>query len=395
MHLWLTYKVVQQDGNWPLPQLSERRNVYWTGQTKRLVNGKTAAGQDQWLPAALPAQASPAIAHQVTLPQSGHILANPFADSRWQLPAGKHFAVILDDSYSMNAHQQAVKETFNWLQKQIVGQNKIDLYQTAAAPAQPQRLDNLKQFDANQAVFYGTLQPRQMLQQFQQLRGDTPYDAVILITDAGSYELSQDSKEGLAMPAPLWMLHLGGFQPAYDDATLEAIQSSGGNVSTQIQDVMRRIATQPGLGEGTSLLNITDGYAWFLSRSPNPTAAKDDEGFAPLAARQWVAQVSEAVKPTDLTQLDAIHAVAKKYEIVTPYSSMIVLVNDQQREDLKRAEQQRDRFDREVEDQQLPQPTGVDQISAVPEPAEGLLLIIGLGGLGLLYHQQKQLRSLG
>ncbi|HEY9300927.1 MAG TPA: PEP-CTERM sorting domain-containing protein, partial [Phormidium sp.] len=81
---------------------------------------------------------------------------------------------------------------------------------------------------------------------------------------------------------------------------------------------------------------------------------------------------------------------AKQYGIVTPYSSMIVLVNDRQREDLKRAEKQSDRFNRAIEDQQLPQPTNLNApVSAVPEPAEWLLLLVGAIALASVYQFRR------
>lgn len=395
MHLWMTYKVMKQDMGWIMPKLNERRNVYWTDSTQRQVNGEDVSGQSQWLPAAIPANNAQPMAHQFTLPNGGNILAQPFAENRYSLPQGDRIAIVLDGSYSMNAHRQEVEKTFQWLKAQILPKNQLDLYLTASAPAQPIQWDGMKTFDAAEATFYGSLEPRQMLEQFQKLRDTTPYDAVLLITDRGSYELTENSKTALSMPAPLWLLHLGGLQPAYDDATLEAIQSSGGSISTNVQEIMRRIGTQPTLGKGTSLLSVVDGYAWFLSKTPDPSA-KTDEAFAPIAARQWVTQVSQAIQPNQLQELDAVHTLAKRYQLVTPYSSMIVLVNDQQKQDLKKAEAGSDRFNREVEDQQLPQPTSTfGDISAVPEPAEWMLMGVGALLLGLVYRHQKQQASEG
>ena len=157
-----------------------------------------------------------------------------------------------------------------------------------------------------------------MLNQFQQsIAATSPnYDAIILLTDSGSYELTEDGAP-VSLSAPLWLVHLGGLQAAYDDATLETIQRTGGNTAADIQTVMTRIATQPSLGQGTSLLNVVDGYAWFLSQTPYPAANAADT-MAPLAARQWITQVSQALKPDQLNQLDAIHQVAKDNSIVTP-----------------------------------------------------------------------------
>jgi putative PEP-CTERM system integral membrane protein len=195
------------------------------------------------------------------------------------------------------------------------------------------------------------------------------------------------------------MVHLGGLPSAYDDATLAAIQSSGGSVSTDVKTVMQRLATLPSLGEGTSLLSVVDNYAWFLTQTADPTAKQKDDGFEPIAARQWVTQVSQSLKPTQLKELDAVHVLAKKYNLVTPYSSMIVLVNDRQKQDLKNAEQGKDRFQREGEDKQLPTPSAISatpnsnvsamqnsNVSATPEPAEWLLLAISIGLLGIVYR---------
>jgi putative PEP-CTERM system integral membrane protein len=386
MHLWMTYKVLQQDGKWALPELSERRNLFWTDQTKRSVNGKSVTAVDQWFPKIPDAPKAQPVAHQISLDWGGHVLVQPFADSDYRLPEGKRFAVVLDGSYSMNAHHDSLKQTFQWLQDQVLTQNTADLYLTTAAPATPQRLDNLTQFDLKNTVFYGTLQPSDMLQQFLQLRGNTNYDAVLLLTDPGSYELATDRPTALAFPAPLWLVHLGGLQFAYDDATLQAIQDSSGGVSTQVQEAMQRIGTTPTLGDGTTRLNIIDGYAWYLTKTPTATAELTD-GFEPIAARQWVTHLSRYVKPDQIQELDTIHAVTKEYGIVSPYSSMLVLVNDEQRQALKQAEQAKDRFNREIEDQQLPQPVGSLAVSAAPEPAEWLLLLATICSMGWVYRQ--------
>lgn len=388
MHLWLTYKVLKQDSGWALPELLERRNIFWTSKTKRIVDGKTVVASDRWLPATLSAKNAQAVSHEVILPDGDRVLAKPFASS-YRLPQNKRFAIILDGSYSMNRHRQETIETFRWLKDNVLKHNQADLYLTATKPAQPKRLDSLQEFAANKATFYGTLQPKEMLEQFLALRGDRNYDAILFLTDSGSYELTQDSKSVLQMPAPLWLVHLGGLQPAYDDATLQAIQDSGGGVATQVQEVVRRLGTQPSLGE--SAINLVDGYAWFLEKASEPPSPV--EGFSPIAARQWIARLSRTTKPDDVRELDAIHAIAKQYEIVTPYSSAIVLVNDRQQEALRQAEQRSDRFQREIEDQQLPSPSSLNTISAVPEPAEWLLILAGAICLWFVYQRQKQQRG--
>ena len=394
MHMWMTYKVMKQDDSWLLPHLNEQRNVYWNQSTQRTIlqagaaDIKSIAVADRWLPESIAADNAAPEVHQLTLPNGSKIVAKPFAPKGYSLPENQRLAIVLDSSYSMNAHRPELAKTIDWLRSQILPHNQVDLYLTASTPTHSQSLP-LKDFQPDKAIFYGSIDPQQMLAQFQTLSQSATnphYDAIVAITDRGSYELTTDKTQPKSMPAPLWMVHLGGLPSAYDDATLAAIQSSGGSVSTDVKTVMQRIATLPSLGQQTSLLSVVDNYAWFLTQAADPTAKRSDEGFEAIAARQWVTQVSQSLKPTQLTELDAVHVLAKRYNLVTPYSSMIVLVNDRQKQDLKQAEQGKNRFHREVEDKQSPPSTNV---SATPEPDEWLLLAISIVLLGLVYRRNN------
>src|SRR6478736_4246119 len=94
-------------------------------------------------------------------------------------------------------------------------------------------------------------------------------------------------------------------------------------------------------------------------------------------------------KDSLLTHMDMLHNIAMKYEIVSPFSSMIVLVNEEQQKRLDELEQQEDRFKRETE-------TGTEMISSpgdsfnfgnnvtgTPEPEEWMLM--GLAGMLVIY----------
>ena len=370
MHLWLTYKLMQQ-GGWALPQLQERRNIFWTQKTQRVWQGVATQSQE-WLSKVIPAQQIQPQVHQVSLAEGYQVSAKPTVDT--PLPPLR-LAIALDSSYSMNAHRREVEQVLQWLQQQGLA-NNADLYVTASEGGQPQRIDEIRGFDPRQVTFYGMLQYQEMLQQWAQLRGDTAYDGVLLLTDAGSYELSDDSATIPKLPAPLWMVHLGELPRAYDDATVQAMFSSGGGAVTNVQEAVQRLAVQH-----DSMMKVVDGYTWTIEETAQqPTMAE----FSPLAARQLVHSLIQRNQ-----SLDAVHAIAKHYDIVTPYSSMIVLVNERQREALQKAEADADRFEREGEDQQLP-PTSdaVSPVSAVPEPAEWMLLVVVLA---LLMIRQQRL----
>ncbi|MEG4107770.1 TIGR02921 family PEP-CTERM protein [Microcoleus sp. S13_C5] len=412
MHLWLTYKVMRQPQGWAMPVLAEKRNIFGDQNTRRTIAGKEVKysgkeARETWLPPFLPAAAQqPLTAQQAVLPGGNIISAKPLADANYSLPQGKKFAVILDTSRSMAAENKQVKETFEWLKANAAAKNAVDLYIASAAGMPPKLVENVRNFDAAKATFYGTIQIKDMLQQFAQLRGDKSYDTVFLVSDRHSYELSDDRKLKLSISAPLWTVHLGGLPPGYDDATLKVIQDSGGGVATDMKEAMQRVATTA--ASGPSTVSVVDGYAWSYAKTPqskktakSATVAelKDtgNEGFKPIAARQLITALSKQKNSNQLTQLDAMHAVAKNFKVVTPYSSMIVLVNDAQREQLKAAEAKSDRFDREVESgkEQLSKPNNPLNVSGVPEPEEWLLLTVGAIGLLAVFLRQRRAKMVG
>ena len=55
LYMWLTYRTLAVEGAWPLPQMSEKLNVFWDDATVRLLNGQPlalgAAADETWLPA--------------------------------------------------------------------------------------------------------------------------------------------------------------------------------------------------------------------------------------------------------------------------------------------------------------------------------------------------------
>jgi putative PEP-CTERM system integral membrane protein len=387
LHLWLTYQVMKQEAGWPLPQLSERRNLFWTAATQRRLNGQRfRQAQDVWLPTVIPSvEPWQPIRHQVALPDGSQVVAEPVDSNTAPLASGQHLALILDRSYSMATSRQEVAQTLRWLRDQGTTRRQIDLYLTTAG-GQSQRVENWQRLDPQDLVFFGTLQPPEMLQQFQSLQGTRAYDAVVLITDQGSYELAQEQAAVPQMAAPLWLVHLKGLPAAYDDATLEAIQASGGGVATSLQEVIQRRNAQA--VASPAVVNIVDGYTWSIASTSTPGASETE--FMPLAVRQWVTQLSREQSMSTLANLDEIHRVAQQAQIVTPYSSMIVLVNEQQRQALQKAEAQKDRFHREIEDRQpLPSPVG-GLVSGVPEPAEWLLLALSAIALAAIRVREKR-----
>jgi hypothetical protein len=113
--------------------------------------------------------------------------------------------------------------------------------------------------------------------------------------------------------------------------------------------------------------------------------------FAAFAARRLIISdsITKREQISELATLDGLHALAVENSIVTPYSSMIVLINARQEQMLDQLEQQSDRFAREVE---KIGDTNAPNITGVPEPEEWLLIGIATALLGW-YMRKRQRRT--
>lgn len=383
-HLWLTYKVMQQDGQWPLPQLTEKRSIFWDRHTHHRREGElTKLDSDTWFESGIPATPQPAVSHQVDFPEGYRVTATPVTSQPPAL-ADQHLAVVLDTSYSMAKQRETLTTTLNELNR-LAAKNQLDWYLTAANGGSPKAME---QVSLNTLAFYGSLQIDEMVQQFEQAQVREDYDAILLITDRGSYELAQNDIDLPIPTAPLWILHLGETLPAaYTDSVLQALQASHGGVATDFQALKQRLATE--VTGNPTIASLADGYRWQVTPLSASAEQKPAEAtFLPLAARQLILKLSRDGDMTQVEQLDAVHAIAQRAAIVTPYSSMLVLVNDRQREALREAELSSDRFNRQVEAgiDQLTQPNSPFTVASAPEPGA----ILGLGAIALILLLIKQ-----
>jgi putative PEP-CTERM system integral membrane protein len=400
LHLKMTYQTMQHNGGWPLPQLSEKRNIYWTNKTEHTRGQRRIKlSEETWFEAALPAKKASAAAHSVSLAEGYQVTATPLVQIQNLLPTGKRLAIIVDSSYSMAQHKEALKQAANQL-KSVAQNNQLDFYmsatktpiktpQQAAISVEPSAKDLT---DIDNMMFYGSLQPADMLQQFASRRGANAYDAVLLITDEGSYELAKDKATLPAINAPLWIVHLDGKVPtAYEDGLLQLLQASGGGVETEVTAALQRFAL------AAQSVSALDGYRWTVQTlSADGLAANPDAPDSPnvpdsieaITARQLIKQQSRTLDATQVSALDGVHAIAKRTGIVTPYSSMLVLVDERQRELLRAAEAGEDRFEREVEDGQNDLTDPDNPLTAsIPEPSQ--VLALGVVAIALIFLKRK------
>lgn len=412
LHMWLTYKAMAEGKSWPMPHLAVKRNVYWDGDTLRLISGKPAkqAGDpwspDAWLPEAIPAdEAVLPAAHQVDFPDGQSVIAVP-ADSVQPagLPDGLHMALVLDRSRSMADHADQVAQALSSLKASIDSTSQVDVYLTSSPyRGEAPQVSSLDQVDPQNILYFGGQDPAELLAQFEELRGERSYDAILVLTDGGGYELGPSTAKISPPEAPVWMVHMSSDIPlGYDDQTLEAIQASGGGVAGSLDQALSRLGVSlanksaDGASNGT-LRDKLDGYVWIVlptdlagSEYPDIASQASSDGFTAIAARRYILAEMQKQRGTikELETLDKLQALAKQNSIVTPYSSMIVLVNARQQQLLDRLSQASDRYTREYEDIKNTVPSTPTPLNGVPEPQEWLLM--GLAGAILLWYAAKR-----
>ncbi len=393
MHFWLKWQVLEQDGQIPMPQLSTLRNVYWDDETAVVYPAGLTHDQDRWLPASMAASDPVQPDHVVTFDDGRTVVAQASNLTIPELPVNLTFAAVLDRSFSMGEHADEVKAVLDDL---FEISPRTDLYLTASefSGREPSLIKLIEMTD-DELVYFGGQNSAEIMQQFADLNNGTEYDAIFVISDDGTFSTSANETDTVAVPnAPVWMVHLGGIFPnGYDDNTLEILQASGGGAVVSVDDAINNLAVSWDNPESI----LADGFIWTtypagaVVELPEGTVTHAlTEPFAKNAARQLILAEMRANKGsiTDVALLDGLHEIAVTQEIVTPFSSMIVLVNSAQEARLDQLEQKDDRFEREVEavGETAPGPT----VTGVPEPEEWLLIILSAGMLLWYFWKRRQ-----
>lgn len=398
---------------WRLPKLLEKRNVFWNKRTELTINQQVQTGlrdnKEMWLPEHWPAKSATPVndqnsqissylqlAEQQWLKVSFSPRANIPESSEQLLSWAKQaspqkLAVLIDISYSIHAVKDELYQ--NLTQLDLLDQNssqgsdsnsgfEIDFYQISE---QIQPIDSISQWMQQKPLLYGhntTLKQFGQWQEFYKEANRSKYNALILLTDQGNYESKEKQSIALNQQLPLWILHLGKIPAyAYADPLLDYIYQSGGGVSHQIGDVLTRLDwKQKQLQEETA--RISEHYIWqyqMVDQLIDPPS----QSIIPEAilAHQWISadfNRRSAKNPNSLGHLDRMHQLAIKQSLVSPFSSMIVLVEQRQKDELEKMSKQADRFNRDIDSGEKNLISAYDplKVNAVPEPEEWALIIV-------------------
>jgi putative PEP-CTERM system integral membrane protein len=380
---YTTLATTQADGrrHWPLPVLAEKRNVGFDRDTQRRCDaGPCPSDGVHWWPVELPGPPPDApAAHAFRLAAAAQTVVARPADADVAAPRGRKVLLVVDRSRSMAAHREALLAALREARRTMAG-NTVSVLLTTTAAMGPQEpvLVPLDLLDEGLATsFMGGGKADELLSQAQR-QAPTGHDLTLVLTDGGAFDLAAGRADLQRPGGMLSFVHLGGaLSPVYDDATLQAVQSSGGSSFTSLHEAWRHFANAQQSAPG--FLMRRDGQVFSLATDSDPRPA-DDPAFAAIATRLFIADAARHGRANGPDQLDALHALARAHGVVTPYSSMIVLVNDEQRRALEQAQQASDRFDRTPEPgiEQLRRPHNpLDlSVSATPEPEEWLLLLV-------------------
>jgi putative PEP-CTERM system integral membrane protein len=383
-HLWLSYKtLINADNEWELPKLLEKRNVYWSDNTELIINNKKVNKGDSWLPKKINTNHIAKIQpHTVQISASTHIKIEPKVLDHSINLENKKIMLLIDGSYSMLKEQEYLLNTLLDFENKGFKPNNINCLIINESIQKYTLNELIKKIENNAALFFGTTNYMNIVNQFKNSNSNS-YDAIIILSDKGNYESSEDTLNAIQLNTPLSILHISEQQtPIYNDAFLETIQNSDGHIVRTVNELI----DQMNLTKNSNLINYENSIMYSLINTP---INKNEKYFSELASQSFIKSLKITADRDRVEQLDQIHQIALREQIVTPYSSMIVLVNESQKEELRKAELEADRFDREVEsgDEVIIDPPNSFNVSGTPEPHEWILIGLVLLLLIFRYYQ--------
>jgi len=401
MFVTFEYQTLANDHDfWPVPVLLEKRHLFWDENTIDTVNGVQIKrnGIGSWIPidAGMQQRTKQVITefkgsanHAVWAVPRSYLHGD--SSDKSKAASSENIVVLIDGSRSMERHADNVLAAL----KQMPQATLYFCQKTCEATSSQAIAEH---------VYWGNSKPIEQLEAF--LSGGTTPDTefIVLLTDDGSYEAESDTQAVLSSVIPVWVQHLGESRPyAYSDAWLTTINQSGGGFTTgEVSDLLNRLSlltnshtlklqgVDARLLDKLDLTGIDKDWLWF--DGPALVNDADSHTYEKLGAALQIGRITKSGQSLGLEQLDELHDLALQAQIITELSSMLVLVDDRQREALEEASNKDDRFDRENEDgtQVVGMPNDTLAVAGVPEPHEWALFIIVMVFVTMSLHRRRQ-----
>jgi len=213
--------------------------------------------------------------------------------------------------------------------------------------------------------------------------------AVVVITDRTFFRENEKVPDYTALNKPTWFLLLDRqYARSVNDNLLKRLYEIGGGIETDWENILTAYTRHEFKMSQKDVVDIDARYIWRISKAKKLNKAPDL--VEPLSAHKLILHAVERGVTKDEKELDQLQKIAMRSNIISPYSSMIVLVDDAQRKMLEDAAKEKDRFNRQVETgkELLSSPKAPFEATAVPEPEEWALIIAVFGFLLLHFHRK-------
>ncbi len=374
-HLWLELTELPErdaagEWRWPVPMAAETRGLVWNDDTERLVAGESADPVDAWV--------TPPSAVKSTVASLQSTVGDDSGESGWTVRFDPLFqdvgvAVPPDNLVVLVDTTASMRHLKNDLQEAVSSFPGARFY-----CADVDGLARCPDAPVADWAFAGASPLPLQIFQATGIPDVAAADALLVLTDASTYDSTFDrlwsADEVSALLPPLTLVHLDGLPLAYSDQVLDLL-SLGGRSFSSIHDARRHLAGLP-----------VGGWTTGVSAATSPVDSKEGPLQSVAAAAVVASETRSATDLESVSTLDRLHRLAVLHDIVTPVSSMIVLVDRAQRERLAALEQQEDRFERERDT------GGVSgngfALSSAPEP--GTWVLLGIGATALVGGRRRR-----
>lgn len=390
----------------PLPVIQEQRNVSSNPTVRYTFDGKNAqtSANNQYItlgsqPCPTASLSTPTYSGQVIfIPHSGNAklnglysCQNHFSKTE-QAIQGQHIALLIDSSYSNQQKDWATYIKNNFPIDSLLKNNTIDLFFFNDKVSQKISLTTNSLNEGLNTVAIGKTDRYDALAQLP-----NTYDAILMITDSNSFDAKPES-QSIASKAPIYLIHPENHIPIYNDNLTTAILQSGGKVVGDGFEAIQDLWLQKKIREvesGQTILDVNEYGTWILQPKLTVGLINDPQSpFNQLAQKELIIDTMRKTGSLNLADLDRLNYLSQTSFIVTPYSSMIVLVTEEQKRQLAAAMKTNNRYQIgfDIGEEQLANPSGrgILEVGAVPEPHEWLLIIVGSFLLCYFYRRKLQ-----
>jgi putative PEP-CTERM system integral membrane protein len=404
MHMWLSLRVLRQSENsWKLPLLTEKRNLYWDQSTKFTVNGVKGKKDHDWLPEKVPARYS-SVPMETMIAKVGNQTVEMRPYDGTPLKFSCDLDVIIDTSFSMRSKRVAILQAHSEIERfcpTSEGVNRPNYYFWNQGL---EKMDGSFAELLNQREFWGAFGSEvlaESLAAHSATIASTSRDVLVLTDKTIFRETDKTSSRATSsepLNRPIWFFMVDHLYPrSVNDSLLKRLYETGGNIDGDLENIFAEMAQREFRNSHPDVIDIDGRYIWRLRASEGGPQGVSGRTGEPLLIHKFITHAIKLGFTKDVEDLDQLQSMALQSHIVSPYSSMIVLVDDAQRKMLEQAEGQSDRFDRDVETgkELLTAPNApLHQVTAVPEPEEWALteewaLILAVMAF-LLFHVYRK-----